>query len=479
MKVLLLYPSWTSGYGIFAHFARRQGTWPPLNLALMAAIAEQNGHDVVMIDGEAERLTTFDLIKKTMSHKPGLIGLTGMSPYFHNTVNLAKGLKGANDKVPIAVGGSHMTIMRENAFIPEFDFGFIREAEETWAKFLEHYQNGKDLSDIKGLIFRKNGDLKNTGDPDTKRDLDSLPHPARHLLKMEIYKMGTLQGRKNFTSIQGMRGCPFECIFCSSEELNTRKVSYRSVNKVLDEIKEVIDKFNIRHFYFIDEVLTLNRKRLEQLCDLIIEEDLSITFEGSTRANLVDEELIIRMKKAGLIRLAFGLETVNAGMRDIMKKKVPLEAYTTSNRLLNKYNIEVLNSVMLGLPGETRETVENTLSWLSKSREVKQANFAIAVPYPGTEFHRIAKSGEMGVELISENLSEYRRYGTAVTKVNEFSPQDLVELQNEGFVRIYSAPWRIVPMLRKHEAIGGLLMLLRLAKLLSKQLFHKKRPVSS
>jgi radical SAM superfamily enzyme YgiQ (UPF0313 family) len=478
MRILLLYPSWTGGNGLFSYFSRRQGTWPPLNLALMAAIAEQYGHNVAMIDGEVERLSMPDMIKKALDHKPDLIGLNGMSPYFHNTTTLAKGLKEANNKVPIAVGGSHMTIMKEKAFFPEFDFGFIGQAEDSWPQFLESYENGKELSAIKGLIFRKNDELKNTGEANMKKDLDSLPDPARHLLKMERYKIGTLQGMKNFTSIQGMRGCPWECIFCASKELKTNIVSYRSAMKVFNEIREVVSKFNIRHFYFTDEVLTLNRERIADLCDMIINEELSITFEGATRANLIDEELLIKLKSAGLIRIAFGLETVNAGMRDTMKKKVPLEEYTKANCLLNKHGIEVLNSVILGLPGETRGTAKSSLKWLSKAKDVKQVSISIAVPYPGTEFHKMAKSGTHGVELVTEDLSAYRRYGNAVIKVNDLAPQDLIELQNDGFVSIYSAPWRIKPMWKKHGTIGCLLTLLRLVKLITRRLSLRRIPAS-
>lgn len=473
MKVVILYPSWTGGYGIFAHFAKRQGTWPPLNLALLAAIAEQHGHEVVLIDAEAETIPLPELVRQTIAHKPDMIALSGMSPFFHLTKDLSMALKEANKKIPIAVGGAHMTIMKEKVFSPSFDFGFIGEAEESWPKFLKFYGEGKDVSDIKGILYRRNGKVIYTGPSIFDRNLDLLPFPARHLLNMERYKMGTMQGRKNFTSIQTTRGCPWKCIFCASEALKTTSVVKRSPASVIKEIKEVVSKFNIRHFFFVDDVLTLERKRIMEICNLIIKERLSITFEGGTRANLLDEELILLMKEAGLVRLGFGLETVNTEMRDTMKKKVPLKYYTEANKLLNKHNIEATNSVMLGLPGETRETIKTTLEWLRNAREVKQANFAIAVPYPGTEFHEMAVSGKQGIKLMTNNFSEYRRYGSAVTTINDLTPRDLVELQNDGFVSIYSAPWRWIPMLKKHGIVGGLLMLLRLFRLIIRK-FYKQ-----
>jgi hypothetical protein len=221
--------------------------------------------------------------------------------------------------------------------------------------------------------------------------------------------------------------------------------------------------------------MTLWKEHIVEICDLIDQEKLDITFEGSTRANLVEEEVIVRLVRSGLIRLSFGLETVDPEMRKTMKKQVPLDHYTRANRICNEHGVEAMNSVMIGLPGETRETVRATLSFLGKAREVKQANFAIAVPYPGTEFHEMATKGENHVQLMTDDFSEYRRYGSAVTTVGELTPHDLIELQNEGFVSIYSAPWRWIPMLQKHGMLGGSLMLFRVARLLMGKVFKNRK----
>lgn len=311
-------------------------------------------------------------------------------------------------------------------------------------------------------------------DPDGQGfPLDQFPVPARHLLPMERYKLGTLKGRLAMTSIQTTRGCPWKCIFCASEVLLTTRVIRRSPTSVVSEMKSVVSDFGIRHFYIVDDVMTLNPEHILEIADRIISEGLKITFEGSTRANLVEDKMIGRLAEAGLIRLSFGLETVDAEMRKTMKKKVPLKYYEEANRICNKYQVEALNSVMIGLPGETRETVQKTLNWLRSARDVMQANFAIAVPYPGTEFHDMAVSGGHGVTLMTKDFSEYRRYGSAVTTVGDLTPDDLIDLQNDGFVSIYSAPWRWAPMLRKHGIIGGALMLLRVFRMVVGKYFPK------
>ncbi len=471
MKILLLYPTWTGAYGLFGHFARRNSTWPPLNLALLAAIAERHGHEATILDGEAEHISLDDMVRQAVEQKPDLIGFTCTSPFFHLSKAVAEGIKRLAPQIPIAVGGPHITIMKEQALLEPFDYAFIGEAEESWPQFLNAYEQGQDISCVAGVIFRRDGAVVSTGQPADITNLDELPIPARHRLHMPHYKLGTLRGRLPFTSIQTMRGCPWKCIFCASEALKTTEMRVRSPRSVVTEMKQVVETFGTRHFYIVDDVMTLWKDHILEICDLIDQEGLTITFEGSTRANLVEEEVIARLVKSGLIRLSFGLETVDPEIRKTMKKQVPLEHYVKANGICNKYGVEALNSVMIGLPGETRDTVRATLKFLRQAREVKQANFAIAVPYPGTEFHDLAVKGEKGVRLMTEDFSEYRRYGSAVTTVGDLTPTDLIDLQNEGFVSIYSAPWRWVPMLQKHGVIGGTLMLVRVARLLGKKFY--------
>ena len=147
-----------------------------------------------------------------------------------------------------------------------------------------------------------------------------------------------------------------------------------------------------------------------------------------------------------------------------MKKEVPLESYTTANRLTNKYKIETLNSCMIGLPGETEDTIKETLQFLRQSREVKQANLAIAVPYPGTELYSMAKQGDYGLKLLTEDFSKFWRYNSAVMDVGDLTSKDLIRLQNEAFVSIYSAPWRWIPLFKKQGILGVLLTLYRMIR---------------
>lgn len=472
MKIILLYPKWTLEYNKFSCFAKKASIWPPLNLAYLAAIAEELGHEVKIIDGEIENLSLKDIINQTESFKPDIIGITATTPFYHIASNLAKGLKERMGDVPIVIGGPHITVLKEKVFESFFDYAFIGEADKSWQLFLQKYDNGdigkgtgnKDISNIKGILFRDGqGNVKFTGEPEPIFDIDSIPFPARHLLKTDKYKIGTLKGTKNFTTIMASRGCSFNCIFCSTKVFGKR-VRKRSVRLVVDEIKYVVNKYNIRHFMFIDDVLGMDKYHMINICNLIKEENLDITFEGNTRANFIDEELISKMTDAGLIRLSFGLESTDKNIRKIMKKEVPLESYITANKLTNKYGIETLNSCMIGLPGETIHTIKKTLSFLRNFKEIKQSNISIAVPYPGTELYEMAKRGDYGLKLMTDDFSKFRRYNASVMTVGKLSPDDLIELQNDAFASIYVAPWRLIPMIKKSGICGFLLTFCRIIK---------------
>ena len=446
MKISFLFPCWTEVFGPFSKVARKTALLP-LNITCLAAIAEKEGHEVQIVDGEIEDLSNKDIVKRVRDFSPDLIGMTATTPIFHLVVKLAKALKEEMD-VPIMVGGHHVTLFKENVFGENFDFLFVGEADASFTDFLKCYASNGDLNTVKGLIFRRKGEPVFTGKPAIIQDLDELPFPARHLLKYERYKVGTLRGTLNYTSIMTTRGCPFQCIYCSNSVYG-RKVRRRSIGNVISEIEQVVDRFGVRHFYFVEDVLTLSKQYSLSLCDEIDKRKLKITFEGSTRANLFDEELARRLAKSGLIRLSFGLESADPKVLKIIKKQVSLESYIKANSLTNKYGIETINSVMLGLPGEDQASIERTIAFLRKAKDIHHTTYGIAIPYPGTEFYEMAKKGEYGLKLHTEDFSKYQRYGNAVLSVGDLSPDDLIRLQKVGLLKIYLTSWRIWPMLKR------------------------------
>jgi len=453
MRVCLIYPHWTGEYGKISYFASKVSNFPPMNLANLAAVAELHGHDCRIIDGQIEEKSEDEVVAELVSAPPDLVGLSATTPFFHLSVSLAQKLKAALPLLPVVIGGHHITVFREQAFYPAFDYAFIGEADHTFPAFLNILERGEDVTQVKGILLRGDDRVLFTGAADPVKDVDSLPAPARHLLKTDRYLMGTLEGTKRYTTIATSRGCPFKCIFCSTDVFGHR-LRKRSPEKVITEIREIMERFGIHHFYFLDETMTLDRAHFMRVCELIIREGLKITFEGSTRANLVDEDIIRTMRKAGLIRISFGLESVDENIRRTMRKEVPLQAYLKANCLTNKYGIETLNSCMIGLPGETVETICKTLRFLRESKEIKQANVSIAVPYPGTELYRMAKAGDAKLRLMTDDFSRFRRYNAAVMQVGDLTPEDLILLQNDAIASVSLAPWRWRPIIKRSGLYG-------------------------
>lgn len=496
MKIVFCYAQWTGEYGLFGHFAKRNSTWPPLNLALLAAVCRDAGHEAIILDGEALGWDADKLAKNAVKLSPDVIGFSAYSPFFHLSCDVAKIIKKIAPNIPIIVGGPHVTIVGSKVLEdhPEFDYGFLGEAELSLPEFLNFFplRNLKLLyppNALRGIMFRDQGKVINNGprwltetmmrrkDLGRTDDLDPLPLPARDLLPMKKYKLGTPKGRVNFTSIQSQRGCAWSCCFCASDEIKTKRVITKSAKRTVEEMKDIATRFPfVKHLYIVDDVLLFWPEHILEIVDRMDAEGINFTFESSTRANTVTEPLIKRLAKSGLIRLSFGLETIDPEMRVTMGKKVPIDDYPRANRICEEYGVEAMNSLMIGLPGETRETVKATLDWVAEQRDIKQANLAIAVPYPGTEFHRMAVAGEHGLELLSEDFSDYLRYGNAVTNVGDLKAQELIELQNAGFVQIYSKPWRWLPVFYKHGVFGFVLQMWRVLKLWTRSIRNAAQP---
>ena len=414
--------------------------FPPINLCYLGAIAQKAGHTVQIIDGEAEQLSCLEMLKRVRDFDPDLIGMTATTSFFDTVSDYAKIFKSELSS-KIVVGGPHITYFKEQVFYSWFDYFVIGHCENTFASFL------KAPHKTPGIIYREHGKPVFTGNALGTPNLNALPCPLRASLRHERYQMHIRGRLKRYTAMMMSRGCPFKCVFCSTS-IYGNKVTKRSVDSVIEEIQDILS-MGIEHIYFTDDTLTLDRQFILDVCKAILHYNLKFTWESSTRANLVDSGLLGTMREAGCVRLSFGLESADEGVRDIIRKNVPLSAYKRANRLTNRHDIDTVNSVMLGLPGDTRETIHKTIEYVRECREIKHATFGIAIPYPGSEMWDMAVKGEHGLKLLTKDFSKYQRYGSAVMEVNGMKPQELLDLQKYGLMRIYFVWWRILPVIQR------------------------------
>lgn len=449
MNIVLVMPTWTEDLGIFAKVAQRRNSQPPQGILYIAAVAEKRGHHVRVIDAEVEGYGVNALAAEILRGSYDMVGITATSPIFHKAVGLAKELKAKGYAHTILIGGEHLNIFKKQALFDCFDYGFFGESDRTFDHFLSIIERGsKDFSAMRGFVYRENGQVIQTPPAEKIKDLDELDFPSMHLLNHDKYWMSFVNFKKRrYIPILATRGCPFKCSFCS-EPLTNPIVRFRSPKNIVDEMEKWVKELGITHFFFMDSNLTLRRSQIEGVCDEIKKRNLKITFEGWTRANLIDADIMKRLKETGLLRLSFGLESGNAQILKTIRKEVSHEEMIKAFQLIEEVGVEPACSLMIGLPGETRETVEETINFINSIPQILYTNFSIANPYPGTELFEWATAGDKGIKLLINDFSEYRRYDYSPISVNGLSPEELVQLQKWGLIRMHLSPKRMLAAMK-------------------------------
>jgi len=446
-RVLLLSPFYSSVYGSFKPAFKAGFLNPPLGLCYIASSLQKKGYEAFIIDAESGDESLEEVVRNGLSLKPDVIGITATSPVFTSALEMSRAIKKLSS-VPIVLGGPHVTIMKNQVLeeYPEFDFGVIGEGEETLPELFEAITGKHDFFNIQGLIYRDGGNrVIVTQERPVLKDIDNLPFPDRTLIHNERYTRSVPgKGIVKAAAVMSSRGCPFQCIYCAIKKIpGGNHVRMRSAKNVVDEIEYIVKKLGIRHISFNDDDLTMSRNRTIQMCEEILKRKIEITWEGLTRATLVDRELFQIMKEAGFVRVSFGIESGNPEILKGLNRNVTLEDVEKAIEMAKAAGLITRGSIMIGLPNDTRKTVKETLDYVCRLKFLDQVIINITTPYPGTVLEEMAKRGEGGMRLLSEDLSELRRFGNAVIEVNDLKKQDLIKFQKAGLLKFYlSSPKR-------------------------------------
>jgi len=443
MKVLLVYPpdSYLAGEEYFVHRS------PPLGLAYIAALLEKAGHDVEVIDCVIENwrqriweddcyhvgLSWNEMRSRIKQVEPDIVGISCMfSCQFRNAQKTARLVKEVDPNIPVVVGGAHPSgapslVMKD----PDFDFVIIGEGEYSMLSLVNCLEEGGSLDVVQGLVFRENDVLKINPRKHFPRDLDVLPFPARHLFPIKEYlvlsadyKMNGISAKRiPFTTMITSRGCPNRCVFCVIHKVWGRFWRARSPRNVVDEIELLVDKYKIREIHFQDDNLTLDKNRMRNICREILNRgvDISWTTPNGVHVNTLDEDLLQIMKRSGCYRLFLGIESGNPYiLNSIVEKGLSLARVREVVKLIKRLDMETVGFFVLGLPGETKDTMKDTVEF-AKSLDLDHAQFSIATPYPGTDLYDQCKS--MGY-LKNEDLSKLW-VGCANISTDAFSSEDV------------------------------------------------------
>jgi anaerobic magnesium-protoporphyrin IX monomethyl ester cyclase len=363
--------------------------FPPLGLAYMAAILEQNNFDVKIYDCPASDLDHIQLKKELEAYQPTIVGVGSMTPTIASALKTAQIGKEVGAKV--IMGGPHATFADKEILANEKAVDIIvrGEGEETILELAKEAPNLQKIGDIKGITFRKNNEIIQTETRPFIQNLDALPRPAYHYLPIKKYRISG----QYLLPVMSSRGCPFQCSFCVASQMFGQKFRARSPKNVVDELEWLKNEYDAEGIAFQDDTLTFDRKRALEICDGIIERKINLRWGCGTRADVVTKELLAKMSKAHCNETMFGVESGCPRMRAVLKKGVTNDQIENAIKWTKEAGIFVTVSVILGYPGETKETLQETLDFVRKI-EPDDVWLCHATPYPGTYLRElVAKNG--------------------------------------------------------------------------------------
>jgi len=431
----------------------KPSVFQPLDIAYIAAVLEKE-HEVQIIDAPTEGWRNLEEIDATkyrqgLSNKeianrvrqwlPDIVEITiPFSGWWGPAYEVVSTVKSIDKNIITVLSGLHASARpKECLSNANIDFVVIGEPEKTMFELAAALkQNTSDLEKIRGIGFLKNGETVITPTRPPIQDLDSLPFPARHLLPMHEYfdavKENPLRGEicKPWAMMITSRGCPHECVFCSIHNLMGKKWRGRSPENVVDEIEQLVHDYHVKQIDFFDDNMTLNKKRMETICDLIVKRGLKIEWytPNGVRADTLDENLLIRMKASGCKKIRIAPESgVQRVLDDIVKKNLNLKDVENAVVLSKKVGIKVGCFFVIGLIGETKEDIIETINYAYKLRRLgaDRFYFSIAMPVYGTELYEQArKSGFLKDEFGDESLAATE----PLIETPEFTANDLREL---------------------------------------------------
>lgn len=443
-------------------------TTPHLGLAYLAAVSERRGDEVRVFDMDVEDVPLRDFVRE---YKPDIVGITSNTPQVKQGWYAAREIKAVHD-VLIVQGGPHVSALpEESASRPEIDVVARGEGEDTWINLCEVIEEqkhnnpnfksaelldaaNKTLDGVLGITYQaSDGKIRHTHERPAINDLDSLPFPAYHYFKMEKYTslqpaMDAIAMGKSF-SIMTSRGCPYRCTFCS-QSVMAEKWRARTPEGVVKEWAHLVRDLGAQEIGVLDDSANINRKRLHDLADLLIKEKLNhvpwILING-IRANLADEDLLRHLKQAGLLRLAFGVETGDEDILESIDKRVTHEQIKQAFKNAKKVGLETVGFFIIGLPGDTEETMEKTIKFACELDPLV-ANFSMMTPYPGTKvWEQVHRNGG---QMLVKDWQDYVFFeGKARFEMGETTAAVQEKKWKEAYRRFYLRPHRIAMTLAR------------------------------
>lgn len=413
MKVLLINPPYPFD----------ESPTPPFGLISLAAYLLEKGIEVRIEDYIVTPYSPERVEKVLHEFQPEVVGATGVTMNIKKSLRIIEDYKEASPNVFTVMGGPHVTFDADNILTQNnFVDGIVRgEGELTTVELLERLDTGSSLGGVAGLSYRDKGKIIHNPNRTLIQDINVLPYPARHLIQLSKYRALGLP-----VNMVTSRGCPHKCIFCVGSKMVGRKVRYYDVKRVVDEF-EMLSKLGFKQINVVDDLFTSNKKRCIAICQEIIRRGISHPWTAFARVDTVSRELLENLRAAGCTMLCFGIESGNQEILDTIKKKITLEKCQKAVDLCNKVGIGPMTSYILGLPGETQETITKTVDFAK--RLSPNHGFHILAPFPGTEVRE--KKEEYGLRIFTDDWDKYDA-NQSVSETDFISGQEINKIADRS-----------------------------------------------
>jgi anaerobic magnesium-protoporphyrin IX monomethyl ester cyclase len=419
----------------------------PLGLAFVAGALENAGFEVHILDNYLQKKPIEEVKAYIRTIAPQIVGITCGSATYHKCVETAKAIKEVFPQCKVVVGGWHPSYVPDSMLQhPEIDYVVMGEGERAMTELAIHITKGekvKPIAKVPGVGYRKNGQIiKNPHS--LIMNLDEIPYPARHLFDLNLYdrKMEFLDVEPvDIMSI--IRGCPFNCAFCETKKMWGPTCRFFSPQRVVEEVKFMIDKYGSKGIYFINDNFTIRKKETIELCELMKQEKLDLQWICDTRADMVNREVLAKMREAGCKTIWFGIESGSPQILKRINKNITMEQTENAVKLCKQEQIKVAASFILGVPGETIADMEQTLNFAKKlNPDLCQFNTFIAYP-DSLLYEEMLKTGNY------EKLDEF----LLAAKTDEFDFKKLMDIQRRFHRSFNTTPKRVMWRMRR-DPIG-------------------------
>ncbi len=395
MKILLIYPYWLE---------ERTNTEDmvvvPIGVYYVGAVLKENHYDVEILNWHNIDETPEEIAKILLEKKPDVIGFSILQANRWGGIEIARIAKKIDPKVKIVFGGVSATLLWEHflTHFPEIDFVVIGEGEYTFLNLVRCIEKGDThrLDDIKGIAFKKDGQVVCTEPALFVQDLDQLPVPAQYF---------------KYRHLSLTRGCPGKCNFCGSPAFWGPKVRFHSTAYFVDELQRLYNK-GVTFFYFSDDTFSIDKKRVIEICKKILQRNLKITWVAISRVNYMSAEIVAWMRKAGCIQISYGVESGSEKVRTLLNKKIKAAAIKKAFDVTLKYGILPRAYFIYGCPGESRATIKETVDLIFKIKPLVIHFFILAI-FPGTALYaKLKQNKQLTDDIWLSRIEDIKHFET-------------------------------------------------------------------